>query len=100
MFLCKLLSFQRYYHQKLISAPGLHEIRPLHLHAVEPGNLVCSYWRSIRIVPIETCIQQRSAGVVMWWWRGEFFVGSPNGSFTTTTSRSQSSITSVYRKYN
>ena len=27
--------------------------RPLYLHAVKPRNLVCSYWRSIRIVPID-----------------------------------------------
>ena len=27
--------------------------RPLHLHAVKPGNLVCSYRRSIGIVPID-----------------------------------------------
>ena len=29
------------------------ENRPLHLHAVKPGNLVCSYRCSIRIVPID-----------------------------------------------
>ena len=29
------------------------ENRPLHLHAVKPGNLVCSYWRSIRTVLID-----------------------------------------------
>jgi len=63
---------------------GLHENRPLHLHAVEPGNLVCSYWRSIRIVPIDyqskrrdvyTAAQRRRCDVVVAWrifrWEGE-----------------------------
>ena len=35
-----------------ISLIGLRK-SPLHLHAVKPGNLVCSYWRSIRIVLID-----------------------------------------------
>ena len=33
--------------------------RPLHLHAVEPGNLADSYRRSIRIVPIDCQSKRR-----------------------------------------
>ena len=55
---------------------GLHENQPLHLHAVEPGNLADSYRRSIRIVPIDcqskrrdvcTAAQRRRCDVVMAW---------------------------------
>ncbi|OCK86940.1 uncharacterized protein K441DRAFT_671546 [Cenococcum geophilum 1.58] len=37
----------------LFNDPGLHENRPLHLHAVEPGNLADSYRRSVRVVLID-----------------------------------------------
>ena len=35
------------------------ENRPLHLHAVKPRNLVCSYRRSIRIVLIDYQSERR-----------------------------------------
>ena len=69
---------------------GLHKNRPLHLHAVEPGNLACSYWRSVRIVLIDcqskrrdvyTAAQRRRSDVVVLW---KFFTGrvSPNENLT------------------
>ena len=60
----------------IIYYSGLHENRPLHLLVVEPGNLVCSYWRSIRIVPIDyqskcrdvyTAAQHQRCDVVVAW---------------------------------
>ena len=66
---------------------GLHENRPLHLHAVKPGNLACSYRRSIRIILIDcqskrrdiyTAAQRGRCDVVVVSWK--FFTGrvSPN----------------------
>ena len=60
--------------------------RPLHLHAVEPGNLADSYWRSVRIVLIDcqskrrdvcTAAQRGRGDTVVSW---KFFTGrvSPN----------------------
>ena len=48
---------------------GLHENRPLHLHAVEPENLADSYWHSIRIVPIDCQSKRRDVCTTAQHWR-------------------------------
>ena len=45
------------------------ENRPLHLHAVEPGNLADSYRRSIRIVPIDCQSKRRDVCTAVQRWR-------------------------------
>ena len=72
---------------------------------MKPGNLVCSYRRSIRIVPIDyqnkrrdvcTAAKRRRSDIAVaatsWWWRGEFFrwEGEPQRKSSKMT------ITNVY----
>ena len=45
--------------QFIIIFRGAPKNRPLHLHAVEPGNLADSYWRSVRIVLIDCQSKRR-----------------------------------------
>ena len=52
------------------------ENRPLHLHAVEPGNLADSYRRSIRIVPIDCQSKRRDVCTAAQHGRGDTVVAS------------------------
>ena len=61
-------------HVELYYITTCHENRPLHLHAVEPGNLADSYRRFIRIVPIDCQSKRRDVCTAAQRGRGDIVV--------------------------